>query len=388
MKSMSIPPIKAPGADTILVVDDTPINLQVLVRILEGSGYRILAARSGRTALEIARQVQPDLVLLDVAMPGMDGFEVCRALKDDSVTREIIVIFLSAHAEVSEKVSGLELGAEDYITKPFQSQEVLARVRGHLLRKRLERDLRQSRDNLEREMSSAGEMQHSLLPTLLPADERMTFAAHYRTSLHAGGDYYDVFRVDQERIGVFVADVAGHGARAAIVMAMMRTLLHALKKPLDNPAQVFMDLNQHFAYLQGTALFATALYAVIDAHSRHLAIACAGHPAPLLVGADHTIRTVDCERTLPLFASDLETVPVSVHALHAGDRLVFYTDGITERLNRSGNMFGLQRLREALAWDAANGPDTLLRHVVEEIESFADGHEPADDQTLLLAAVR
>jgi sigma-B regulation protein RsbU (phosphoserine phosphatase) len=385
---MAIPPTKASGADTILVVDDTPINLQVLVRILDGSGYRILAARNGRTALEIARQVQPDLVLLDVAMPGMDGFEVCRALREDPSTAAIIVIFLSAHGEVSEKVSGLELGAEDYITKPFQSQEVLARVRGHLLRKRLERDLRQSRDGLEREMTSAGEMQHALLPTALPADEGVTFAAHYRTSLHAGGDYYDVFRVDRDRIAIVVADVAGHGARAAIVMAMMRTLLHALEKPLDNPAQVFKRLNQHFAYLRGTALFATALYAVIEPRSRHLAIACAGHPSPLLVQADHTIRALDCERTLPLFASDLESVPVSDLALHPGDRVVFYTDGITERLNRSGNMFGLQRLKEALAWDAADGLDNLVKHVVEEIESFADGHEPDDDQTLLLAAVR
>src|SRR5262249_31769077 len=159
---------------------------------LEGSGYRILAARSGRSALEIARRVQPDLVLLDVAMPEMDGFEVCRALKEDPRTLESMVIFLSARGEGADKVSGLGLGAADYITKPFQSEEVLARVRGHLLRKRLERDLRRSRDSLEREMRSAGEMQRFLLPPSLPADQSLTFAAHYRTSLQAGGDYYDV----------------------------------------------------------------------------------------------------------------------------------------------------------------------------------------------------
>jgi DNA-binding response OmpR family regulator len=125
-----MPPNKSPDTQTILVVDDTPMNLQVLVGILEGSEYRILAARNGRVALEIARRVQPDLVLLDVAMPEMDGFEVCRALKQDPTTLETIVIFLSARGEVADKVSGLELGAADYITKPFQSEEVLAEFEG------------------------------------------------------------------------------------------------------------------------------------------------------------------------------------------------------------------------------------------------------------------
>jgi sigma-B regulation protein RsbU (phosphoserine phosphatase) len=384
---MGMPPNELLEAQTILVVDDTPMNLQVLVRILEGSGYRILAARNGRAALEIARRVQPDLVLLDVAMPGMDGFEVCRALKQDPATLDTIVIFLSALGDVADKVSGLELGAADYITKPFQSEEVLARVRGHLLRKRLEHDLRLSRDILESEMRSAGEMQHLLLPRTLPSDESVTFAAHYTTSLHAGGDYYDVLRLDAGRYGVFVADVSGHGARAAIIMAMIRTLLHSSDGPLDSPAQFLERLNRHFVYLRGTPLFATALYAVIEPRAAHMTIACAGHPPPLLLRGDQAIMSLDCEGTVPLFMFDLMSVPLSDHSLRPGDRLVFYTDGITDRQNRSGDMFGLERLMEALAWDAAHTPEDLLRRVVEEVESFAGGYDPQDDQTLLLASV-
>jgi phosphoserine phosphatase RsbU/P len=384
---MGMPTIEPLEAQTILVVDDTPMNLQVLVRILEGSGYRILAARNGRVALEIARRVQPDLVLLDVVMPGMDGFEVCRTLKQDPATLETIVIFLSALGEVADKVSGLELGAADYITKPFQSEEVLARVRGHLLRKRLERELRLSRDCLESEMRSAGEMQHMLLPRTLPADEGVTFAAHYKTSLHAGGDYYDVLRLDVGRFGVFVADVSGHGARSAIVMAMMRTLLHSFDSPLGGPAQFLERLNRHFVYLRETPLFATALYAVIDPRAAHMTIASAGHPSPLLLRGDQAIVSLDCEGAFPLFMFDLKSVPLSDHALRPGDRLVFYTDGITDRQNRSGDMFGLERLVETLARDATRAPEDLLRGVVEEIDLFANGYEPQDDQTLLLASV-
>ena len=118
-----------PEAATILVVDDSPVNLQVLVRTLQASGHRILAARSGAAALEIAARARPDLVLLDVMMPEMDGFEVCRALKAKPETREAVVIFLSALGEVAEKVSGLSIGAADYITKPIQAPQVIQKVK-------------------------------------------------------------------------------------------------------------------------------------------------------------------------------------------------------------------------------------------------------------------
>src|SRR5262245_24758514 len=111
-------PTLSSSSPTILVVDDTPTNLSVLVGILQGHGYRILVARNGHTAIEIARRTQPDMMLLDVVMPGTNGFDVCRELRRDPALSETIVVFLSALGDVSDKVSGLELGAVDYITKP------------------------------------------------------------------------------------------------------------------------------------------------------------------------------------------------------------------------------------------------------------------------------
>src|SRR6186997_1714021 len=155
--AMSADGLTAPPS-TILVVDDSATNLQVLARTLQGSGHRILAAKDGPTAIEIAKKAKPDLVLLDVMMPGMDGFEVCRRLKSQPETRDTIVIFLSARGELADKVSGLELGAIDYITKPIQGEEVLARVAVHLTRQHLERELRQNRDRLDKELAGAAEM--------------------------------------------------------------------------------------------------------------------------------------------------------------------------------------------------------------------------------------
>jgi phosphoserine phosphatase RsbU/P len=215
----------------------------------------------------------------------------------------------------------------------------------------------------------------------------VTFAAHYSTSLHAGGDYYDVLTLDAGRVAVFVADVAGHGARAAIIMAMMRTLLHSFDSRLDDPAQVLGRMNGHFAYLRETPLFATALYAVIDPVAGRMRIASAGHPIPLLLRNGLPISPLSCDTTFPLFMFDLKSVPLSDNELRAGDRLVFYTDGITDRQTISGDMFGLERLVETLALYAASSPEHLLGRVIEEVESFADGREPQDDQTLLLASI-
>src|SRR5262249_46102871 len=229
-------------------VDDNPVNLQVLVRTLHGSGHRLLAAKNGRDALDIARRARPDLVLLDVMLPDIDGFEVCRSIMADAATEETLVIFLSALGEVTDKVSGLKLGAVDYITKPIQAEEVLARVETHLTRQYLERELRQSRDRLDRELANAAGMQRKILPQRMPAHSSFEFAAHYRRSRHAGGDYYDVLELDADRCGIIVVDVSGHGAPAAIVMAMIRAVLHSHPAP-DDPPAVLHHLNSHFRYL-------------------------------------------------------------------------------------------------------------------------------------------
>jgi sigma-B regulation protein RsbU (phosphoserine phosphatase) len=370
-------------AATILVVDDSPVNLQVLVRTLHGTGHRILAARDGRTALDIIKRARPDLVLLDVMMPDVDGFEVCRAIKADPDAHDTVVIFLSALGEVSDKVSGLQLGAVDYITKPIQAEEVLARVATHLTRQHLERELRRSRDRLNRELASAGRMQRLILPTALPEDRAVQFAASYQTSRHAGGDYYDVLPLDAGRYAVVVADVSGHGAPAAIVMAMIRAALHAHRAAQDDPAAVLQSLNEHFEYLWDTEMFATAVYATVDPRRRELRIACAGHPPPLVVHRDGRTDALPVDAVTPLLMLPLGAVPVVSATLREGDRVLFYTDGVPERLDAEGRMYELHRLTAALAEAALGPPSRLVEHVVADLDRFAGGHEPEDDATLV-----
>ncbi|HEX5108381.1 MAG TPA: SpoIIE family protein phosphatase [Vicinamibacterales bacterium] len=377
----------APVPATILIVDDNPVNLQVLLRSLDGRGHRLLVAKDGRTALDIARRVRPDLVLLDVLMPDMGGFEVCTALKADEGTRSAPVIFLSALGEVSDKVAGLSLGAVDYITKPIQPEEVLARVDAHLTQYLLEREVRRAYEQLDRELAGAAGMQRKLLPRSLPNAGRVRFAAHYQTSRHAGGDYFDVLPLGGDRFGVLVLDVSGHGAPAAIVMAIMRTLVHTYPGARDDPAALLRYLHHHFQFMSDAAVYATAIYAVVDGAARTLTVACAGHPLPLRSRERGRVAPLNCERTTPLLLMDLAAVPCTNHALEPGDRLLFYTDGVTDREAASGDAYEVDRLGDALAGCGDRTVDAAMAHLVADIESFAEGQEPHDDNTLLLMEV-
>jgi sigma-B regulation protein RsbU (phosphoserine phosphatase) len=380
------PPRPAEAPATILLVDDNPVNLQVLLKSLGGRGYRLLVARDGRTALEIAGRVRPDLVLLDVLMPGMGGFEVCTALKAHPATRHAPVIFLSALGEVSDKVAGLSLGAVDYITKPIQPEEVVARVDAHLTRHLLERELRQAYERLNRELAGAAGMQRLILPRALPETGAVRFAAHYRTSRHAGGDYYDVLPLPDGRFGVMALDVSGHGAPAAIVMAMMRTLVHTFPGVPDDPPTMLRRLHDHFSFLDQTSVYATAVYAVADPAGGTLRLACAGHPPPLRFRRG-AVAPVACQSTTPLLLTDPGDVPEATDRIEPGDRLLFFTDGVTDRESPAGEPYDVDRLAAALARSGALRVDSALAAIVADIEGFAAGGEPGDDNTLLMMAI-
>jgi sigma-B regulation protein RsbU (phosphoserine phosphatase) len=380
-------PAAAVPSSTILVVDDSPTNLQVMVRTLNGTGHRILVAKDGPSALDIARRGAPDLVLLDVMMPGIDGFEVCRRLKADPVTQPAAVIFLSARGEVSDKVSGLVLGAVDYITKPIQGEEMLARVATHLSRLHLERALRDSRDRLDKELVGAARMQRLLLPPAMPAHASVSFAAHYETSRHAGGDYYDIIPIGADRFGLMVADVSGHGAPAAIVMAMIRAVLHTHPGPPDDPPAVLHFINRHFRFLWDTAMYATAVYAVLDAAAGTLRVSSAGHPPPLLLRPAEAAVPLPIDNASCLLWDELQDVPCSTHALRSGDRLIFYTDGITDRQARNEVMYDPDQFAAAVSRIGPSAPQAIVDAVVAELDRFAGGQEPDDDQTLVVAGI-
>ena len=270
--------------ESILLVDDNPTNLQVLYQCLEGVGCKLLIAKNGEMAISIAAKALPDLILLDIMMPGIDGYEVCRRLKSDPKTADIPVIFLSALGETGDKVKGLQLGAVDYITKPFQPDEVIARVNTHLTIHRLKQEIEQRKDELEHELEVVSAVQRRLLPKQLPVIGGFQLAVRYETSRYAGGDYYDLIGLADNCWGFLMADAEGHSTPAAVLMAMTCALFRAYPKAASDPAQVLHYLNEHLCKVADPS-FITALYAVYDAGRQTVKVARAGHPLPMIYHA-------------------------------------------------------------------------------------------------------
>ena len=373
--------------ESLLLVDDNPTNLQVLYQTLETTGCKLLVAKNGETALSIAQKASPDLILLDIMMPGIDGFEVCRRLKAAPDTAGIPVIFLSALTDTKDKVQGLQLGAVDYVSKPFQPDEVIARVNTHLTIHRLKREVEQKKDALEDELEAASDVQRRLLPKSLPEIAGFQLAAHYETSLYAGGDYYDIAKMADNQWGFLVADAEGHSAPAAVMMAMTCALFRSYPEPPLDPGELLYFLNLHMCKVAEPS-FVTALYVVYDANHHTLKIARAGHPPPMIYrSSEKKAIEYPCSGVFPLGIDPYEQVPVTEAELQPGDRILMYTDGITERFSMDGKTYGEKRLLRQLEDKENSQPQELIEAVMKGVDAFANGRPADDDQALLLGIV-
>jgi phosphoserine phosphatase RsbU/P len=376
------------ASESILLVDDNPTNLQMLFQLLEKSvGCKLLVAKNGEAALTIARKTKPDLILLDIMMPGIDGFEVCRRLKADPAASPIPVIFLSALDETADKVRGLQLGAVDYVSKPFQAEEVIARVNTHLTIHRLSREVQEQRDQLEHELTVVSELQRELLPKQLPAIAGLKLAEHYETSRYAGGDYYDVVELPDGCCGLLVADSEGHSAPAAVMMAMTCALFRSCPDLHEHPDKVLDFINTNLCKVNKES-FVTAIYAVYDSKRLSLRIARAGHPLPVLFRpAEGKAREVPCDGVFPMGVAPYEQVPVTDIRLEAGDRVLLYTDGVSERFNTEKKPYGEERLCRQMEQAGADGPADVIAGIRQDLEAFSGGRPPDDDQTLVMTFI-
>jgi sigma-B regulation protein RsbU (phosphoserine phosphatase) len=244
-------------------------------------------------------------------------------------------------------------------------------------------------DQLRQEMNTIGEIQRSLLPAEFPTIPGMDLAAYYQTSRSAGGDYYDFFPLPDGKWGILIADVSGHGAPAAVIMAVTHSVFHAYPEPLASPARVLGYVNNRLArrYTAYSGTFVTAFYGVYDPASRRVCYANAGHNPPRVKHCPGSKVTVlDGARRPPLGVSAAEQFEEAEYTLQPGDQFVLYTDGITEARNPAGRMFGLERLDCALRGCRDNAAD-LIGAVMSAVEIFAAGRSADDDRTLLVAKI-
>jgi sigma-B regulation protein RsbU (phosphoserine phosphatase) len=383
----------------VLIVDDNEINRRVLAGMLRKERYALLSASDGEQALAIARAEVPDLILLDIMMPGRDGYEVCTALKAEPRTERIPVIFLSALADTADKIKGLELGAVDYITKPFDQGEVVARVRSQIKIQylasavlRANRDLRAKQERLDEDLKAAGAIQRSLLPSTPPPVASLHVAWRFMPSDRVGGDLFNFVPLGDDALGIFVIDVSGHGVPAAMVTVSLSQFLspqagHLVRRdaagvlqPLA-PAAVLDCLEAEYP-LERFDKYFTIAYLVIDHRTGRLRYSLGGHPQPIVARADGTIEPLDAGGPLVGMGCGLAFDEGEV-ALGPGDRVFVYTDGIVDLAAPDGTVFGDGRLRGAIAAARRHSLDEACTRLLDTALGFGAGEQPQDDITLL-----
>ena len=328
---------------TVLIVDDNPLNLMLLKVTLLKAGYHTLMAKNGAEARSMAAKYLPDLILLDIMMPGEDGFEVMRKLKKNSKTVTIPIIFLSALDDLKTKMDGFGLGAVDYIIKPFQIPEVLARVKLHLKLSIATNSLIVSQAQKLRQLESA---QQAMLvnPDEIP---KAKFDVLYNSLQEAGGDIYDVFQISKDIFGYFVGDVSGHDISSSYVTASVKALLKQNCQPVYEPVESMRMINNVLKELSSDGKYMTACYARLNRKKKKINLVNAGHPPALYIPINKKAELIELEGDIIGMFEDVLFDCKEIE-VENGDRFFLFTDGLIERSD-NGQVWtnGLQCLLEA-----------------------------------------
>lgn len=365
------------AAPTILVVDDVPLNAELVQSVLGAEGFRTITAHDGPSARALSRAEQPDLILLDVVMPGESGFETCASLKSDPRTSEIPIIFLSALDDVRNKVNGLKIGGVDYISKPVHAEEVLARVRVHLRIRENNRLLVDANRNRLEQLRNA---QKSIL--VRPEDcPDAAFAVYFEPLEEAGGDFYDVIQVDTGVFAYFVADVSGHDVSAAFLTSAIKALLRQYTGPLYSPEDTMRGIDSVMRQILGEEQYLTACYAKLNRRSKHLTVISAGHPPLIRVDASGTAEKLEMNSE-PLGVFHSVVLQRKDLRVSRGDRLYLYSDGLIEKSAGAGRKAGLAELVEACIRERSA---PLASAVTSIVEGIRGQRLKCDDDWLLLA---
>lgn len=365
-----------PIRPSVLVVDDDPGVLRAARRVLAGK-YDVTSASSPEEALATARQIELDLAVLDIRMPTMDGFELMQILKADQPDLDVILMTGSMTEPDAHLIQAIQQGAFYFVQKPFDRQVLQTLVERCL-------ELRRLRALADRELRKLRTAQNQLLPQVAPVDPRYEIAFRYRPFYFATGDYHGFFPQPDGRLAVFVGDSSGHGPSACMLMATMRTLLHAQPALPPDPGDALSRLNRLACDLFPESLFMTAVYLTLGAGGEVQWAAAGQHPPIRITGTGPAAASVGMAG-LPLGIDSDQAYKTTEWRLDPGERLLVFTDGIVEASNPEGAMLTVKGLQGFLQELSHKGLEleALVDSLLDRVKSFMDGSDFEDDFTVL-----
>ncbi|MBT5874499.1 MAG: SpoIIE family protein phosphatase [Candidatus Latescibacteria bacterium] len=393
----------------ILIADDDQDIRMLLGRMLEGWDHEVLSVSNGQEALSALENDSISLVISDWMMPEMDGPELCRRIRAANLGRYVYIILLTARDAKNDLIHGMEAGADDFVTKPFNKGELNMRIRAGERILMLEKDLEdrnnkltdtnaqlsKAYDQINKDLEAGAEMQRSLLPR---ADFKLpgfNISWIFCPSRFVAGDIFNLFQLDEHHIGFYLLDVAGHGVPSAMLsVTLSRFLTPILDSPLkyrlpnspgyliSEPKVVLSELNERFQVDEDTMQYFTMVYGMININEQKLSLAHAGHPPPIHLPRDGDIKLLG-SGSLPigiLPAGDYET---ELSTFESGDRIFLYSDGIPECFNAAEEPYSEERLLDRLRQWRDMPLQELLKKLEDDLRTWRNDEDFSDDLTLL-----
>ncbi|MBW4618457.1 MAG: SpoIIE family protein phosphatase [Cyanosarcina radialis HA8281-LM2] len=377
----------------ILVIDDDPVVRTVLKRTFQSQGYNATVVSNGEEGIAKARQIRPALIICDWMMTPLDGLEVCRTIKSDPELSTTFFVLLTAKGEVEDRIVGLDAGADEFLSKPIEVNELKARVRAGLRLYQLNEDLRRQKatlqalnQKLKTELDEAAEYVRSLLPS--PQTGKIAIETLFQPSAQLGGDCFDYYQLDDNCLAIYLLDVAGHGVGAALLSVSILNVMRSQSLPHTNffqPSQVLAALNEAFPMNEHGDKYFTIWYGVYHQTTRQLIYANAGHPpAILLVGSSASNLQVKKLGTpsLPIGILDDGQFEEERVEIDPNSTLYIFSDGAYEIRDTNNNIWGIDSLIELLIECKKNNFNNL-KEVIEKIRILTTNDLFEDDLSLL-----
>jgi phosphoserine phosphatase RsbU/P len=377
----------------ILVVDDNDDNRYTLTLYLDLEGYsKVETAQDGEEAIARLEVDAFDLVLLDVMMPKVDGYQVLTWIKGQPRLRDLPVIMISALNEMSSVVRCIELGAVDYLPKPFNPTLLKARLGATLEKKRLRDEIDEHLARLEEELNAARKLQMSMVPQSFPApsaDFPIDLHASMEPAREVGGDLYDFFMTEDGKLCFLVGDVSGKGMPAALFMARAKSLIRIATDLMRSangtsapPADIIARVNRELCQDNGDMMFVTLFFAMLAPATGEVEFCNAGHNPPYHLNGQGAVA-IEGGKGIILGVNPKAVYATGRLSLATGEGIYLFTDGVTEANNTAEELFGEPRLEAALRAAAASGSAEIVKSVAQAVRGFVGNALPFDDITML-----
>lgn len=364
----------------IIVVDDVELNRKMLTHSLTSQGYsNVVVAADGSQALQMTHDLKPDLVILDLMMPTMDGFAYCKAIRQDKAFDNMPIIVQTALHDIEQKLRAFQSGASDYICKPVDPGELAARTKVHLNQKLLMEDLRDYRQRVSAELDAARLMQNRIMPSAHQIEmcERVfdiKIASHIEMSSALGGDCWGIRPLSDHRLAVFMFDFSGHGMSAALNVFRMHTIMQECMHAGGEPGNYLSTLNRRLQPLLERDEFATMFYGIIDTDANCLLYASAAVPPPIVFSKNEKEPIMLNGRGFPLGVIANTSYDTKYIPFTHTDLLLLYSDCVIETKNAAGEFLSEEKIRAGLQKTLAAKPKNPAKEAVDGLMQLFRAH--------------